>query len=107
MYTVVYSAAVVEIIKSDTFDRWLRGLRDTAARVRIMTRLDRLARGNAGDARSVGEGLSELRIDYGPGYRVYFMRRGAFVVVLLCGGDKSTQEADIKRAKVLAADWEA
>jgi len=64
-----------------------------------------MAAGNPGDAKSVGDGISEMRIDYGPGYRVYFMRRGSLIVVLLCGGDKSTQEKDIAQAKAIAAQW--
>jgi putative addiction module killer protein len=71
----------------------------------IASRLDRLAFGNAGDVRPVGNGVSELRIDYGPGYRVYFRRRGKTIVILLCGGDKRTQDRDIKTAKQLAAEW--
>ena len=102
---VNYGCHVVEIIKSNTFDAWLRGLRDRRAAVRVQARVDRLAAGNPGDAKPVGEGVSELRIDYGPGYRVYFMRRGQLIVVLLCGGDKSTQETDIPRAKRIAAQW--
>lgn len=95
-----------ELIKSATFDRWLGGLRDSRAAARVQVRLDRLACGHPGDAKPVGEGVSELRIDYGPGYRVYFMRRGRLVIVLLCGGDKSTQDRDIAQAKALAAQWE-
>ncbi len=72
---------------------------------RIAARIDRLALGNPGDVKSVGSGISEMRIDYGPGYRVYFVQRGAAVVVILCGGDKRTQAADIKRAIKIAADW--
>lgn len=94
-----------EIIKTDTFDAWLSGLRDARAQARVQHRIDRLALGNAGDVKPVGDGVSELRIDYGPGYRVYFMQRGGTVVVLLCGGDKSTQDADIKAAKSLAKAW--
>lgn len=71
----------------------------------IASRLDRLASGNAGDVKPVGEGVSELRIDHGPGYRIYFQKRGNSLVILLCGGDKGTQEQDIKRAKDLAAGW--
>jgi len=71
----------------------------------IASRLDRLAFGNAGDVRPVGEGVSELRIDYGPGYRVYFKQRGDTIAILLCGGDKRTQDRDIKTAKRLAAEW--
>ena len=95
-----------ELIKSATFDRWLTGLKDSRARARIATRLDRLALGNPGDVKAVGSGVSELRIDYGPGYRVYFMQRGPVVIVLLCGGDKRTQSTDIKRAIAIAEDWQ-
>ena len=96
---------MIEIFKSDTFDTWLSGLRDRRAAVRVQVRIDRLAAGNAGDVKPVGDGISEIRIDHGPGYRVYFMQRGLIVVVLLCGGDKSTQEADIRAAKRIAQDW--
>ena len=71
----------------------------------IASRLDRLAFGNAGDAKPIGEGVSELRIDYGPGYRIYFQKRGSSIVILLCGGDKSTQSKDIRTAKRLAKQW--
>jgi putative addiction module killer protein len=97
---------MVELIKSATFDAWLTGLRDAQTRVRILTRLDRLAIGNPGDVKPVGEGISEMRIDFGPGYRVYFMRRGQLVIILLCGGDKASQTRDIKLAKRIAAEWE-
>ncbi len=96
---------MVELIKSTTFDRWLADLRDKRAVARILARLDRLAVGNPGDVKPVGEGISEMRIDYGPGYRVYFLQRGLLLIVLLCGGDKSTQDRDIARAKALAAQW--
>ena len=82
------------------------GLRDHRAKAKIAARIDRLAFGNPGDVRPVGEGISELRIDYGPGYRVYFVKRGNAVIVLLCGGDKSAQTKDIKAAKTLAANLE-
>ena len=95
-----------EIFRSETFDVWLRELHDIRARARIEARILRLSQGNPGDVKSVGSGVSEMRIDYGPGYRVYFTRRGRFVVVLLCGGDKRTQDADIKRAIEIAEDWE-
>jgi putative addiction module killer protein len=85
-----------EIVQSATFSRWLGDLKDQKARMRIHARLDRLALGNYGDVRPVGEGLSELRIHYGPGYRV---------VVMLCGGNKSSQERDIEQAKIIAKDW--
>lgn len=96
---------MLEIFRSGTFDVWLRELRDIRARARIEARILRLSHGNPGDAKSVGSGVSEMRIDYGPGCRVYFTRRGRFVVLLLCGGDKRTQDADIKRAIEIAEDW--
>lgn len=94
-----------EIIKSETFERWLIGLKDRQARLRVLSRVDRLSEGNPGDVKPVGGGISELRIDYGPGYRVYFMKRGPLVIVLLAGGDKRTQQADIRRAITIARDW--
>lgn len=94
--------AVFEIRKTANFARWLDSLRDLQARARIQARIERLASGNPGDTKPVGEGVSELRIDHGPGYRVYFMRRGREVVVLLAGGNKRTQAADIKTALQLA-----
>jgi putative addiction module killer protein len=96
---------MLEIVKSATFDRWFSRLRDSRARARIAVRIDRLAFGNSGDVRPVGSGISELRIDYGPGYRVYYLQRGEFLVVLLCGGDKRTQAANIDRALSIARDW--
>lgn len=93
---------MIEIRKTDVFARWMDGLDDLAARARIQVRIERLAAGNAGDVRPVGEGVSELRIDYGPGYRLYFTQRGRELVVLLAGGDKRTQAADIKTALRLA-----
>jgi len=93
---------VIEIRKTDTYARWLDGLRDIHARARILARVERLAAGNPGDVKPVGEGVSELRIDYGPGYRVYFTTRGRTVIILLAGGDKRTQATDIKRALRLA-----
>jgi putative addiction module killer protein len=93
---------VFEIRKTETFAHWLDGLRDIRARARIQVRVERLATGNAGDVRPVGEGVSEMRIDYGPAYRVYFTKRGREVVVLLAGGDKRTQATDIKIALRLA-----
>jgi putative addiction module killer protein len=97
---------MLEIFRSETFDRWLRELRDIRARARVQARILRLSRGNPGDVKPVGSGVSEMRIDYGPGYRVYFTRRGPLVVLLLCGGDKRTQDADIKRAIEIAQDWD-
>ena len=96
---------MIELIRSATFDRWLSGLRDRRAVARIAARLDRMAAGNPGDVQQVGEGISELRINYGPGYRVYFIQRGPVLIILLCGGDKSTQSKDIRQAKVLAEEW--
>lgn len=93
---------MTEIRKTDIFGRWLDGLRDIRARARILARVERLAAGNPGDVKAVREGVSELRIDYGPGYRVYFTMRGRTVIILLAGGDKNTQAADIKRALTLA-----
>ena len=94
------------VVKSGVFDKWLRGLRDEIALARVTARMGRLALGNPGDVRSVGEGISEMRIDCGPGYRVYFMQRG-IKLVLLYGGIKSTQSRDIRRAKAIAAQWGA
>ena len=91
-----------ELRKTKTFAKWLDGLRDMRARARVQVRIERLGTGNAGDAKSVGEGVSEMRIDYGPGYRVYFIKRGSEVIVLLAGGDKRTQDADIRTALRLA-----
>jgi len=95
---------LVEVRTTASFDQWMDSLRDRRARARIQVRIDRLALGNAGDAQAVGEGVSELRIDYGPGYRVYFIRRGRALVILLCGGDKRSQAADILRAKRMAKE---
>jgi putative addiction module killer protein len=95
---------VIEIRKTDVFARWLDGLKDLRARARIQARIERLAAGNPGDVKPAGEGVSELRIDYGPGYRVYFKRRGRKLIILLAGGDKSSQAKDIKRAQRLARD---
>lgn len=92
--------------RTDEFSAWLRALRDIRARAKIVARIDRLALGNPGDVAPVGNGVSEMRIHYGPGYRVYFVQRGNDVVVLLCGGDKRTQDSDIAAAKKLAAELE-
>ena len=90
------------IRKTETYARWLDGLRDIHARARVLVRVERLAAGNHGDVRPVGEGVSEMRIDYGPGYRVYYTQHGREVIVLLAGGDKRTQVTDIKTALRLA-----
>ena len=93
---------MVEIRRTDAYDRWFRRLRDRNAREVINVRIRRLREGRAGDARSVGEGVSELRVHYGPGYRIYFTRRGRRLVILLAGGDKDSQERDIRTARSLA-----
>jgi len=100
-----YSCYMVELIKTDIFDHWLSDLRDRQARVRIDLRVRRLSLGHFGDVKPVGEGISELRIHYGAGYRVYFKKHGDQIILLLCGGDKSTQDKDIKDAKHLAQEW--
>jgi len=93
---------MIEIRKTATFARWIDGLRDIPARARVLARIERLAAGHAGDVKPVGEGVSEMRIDYGPGYRVYFRKRGRSLVILLAGGDKSSQRRDINTARRLA-----
>ena len=93
---------MIEVRKTDAFAEWLDGLRDIQVRARVQARIERLAAGNPGDVEPVGEGVSELRINYGPGYRVYFKQRGRQIIILLAGGDKSTQAKDIKAALLLA-----
>ncbi|GJD94156.1 type II toxin-antitoxin system RelE/ParE family toxin [Methylobacterium iners] len=93
-----------EVLRHPAFIEWLEALRDVRARDRITARTQRLALGNPGDVKTVGEGISEMRIDYGPGYRVYFKQRGSALIILLCGGDKSSQEQDISRAKELVRE---
>jgi putative addiction module killer protein len=95
---------LTELRKTEAFARWLDGLRDLRARARVQVRIERLAAGNPGDVRAVGKGVSELRIDYGPGYRVYFTRRGHAVIILLAGGVKNTQASDIETAQRLAGE---
>ena len=97
-----YICPVLEVRKTEAYAQWLDGLRDVRARARVLVRVERLAAGNPGDVRPVGEGVSELRIDYGPGYRVYFKKRGRMIVVLLVGGDKRTQSRDVRTALRLA-----
>ena len=99
---MVYTRIVIEIRETTVFSSWLSSLRDTQARTRVQARILRLRHGNPGDVRPVGEGVSEMRIDYGPGYRVYFLKRGALLIILLAGGAKPTQEKDIKTALKLA-----
>lgn len=96
MFTLAYT---------HTFKRWMAGLKDKQAKARITVRVGRLRQGNAGDFKSVGERVFELRIHHGPGYRVYFTQRDNTLILLLCGGDKSTQQADIKQAQQLAKNW--
>jgi putative addiction module killer protein len=95
---------MIEVRQTALYSKWFFELRDRQARARIDIRLRRLSLGNPGDARPVGGGVSELRINYGPGYRVYFVQRGAELVILLAGGDKSSQESDIRAAKALARE---
>ena len=95
---------MAEVRQTDLFKKWFAALRDVSAKRRIAQRIVRLQSGLMGDVKPVGDGVSELRVDYGPGYRLYFVRRGTEVVILICGGDKHTQERDIRRAKLLAAD---
>ena len=87
---------------TEEFDKWLKGLRDLQAKVRIFDRIRRLRDGNPGDVKSVGKGVSEMRISYGPGYRLYYTQRGESLIILLCGGDKSSQRKDIARAIAMA-----
>lgn len=96
------TASLIEVRQTDEFSGWLRRLRDANAVARIAGRIRRMEMGNPGDSRSVGQGVLEMRIDYGPGYRVYYVHRGAEIVILLCGGDKRTQQQDIKKALRLA-----
>lgn len=96
---------MIELKQTETFRKWRTKLKDERARTAIALRLTRLAYGHAGDTEAVGQGISELRIHHGSGYRVYFQRRGDTIIVLLCGGDKSSQAKDIKTAKRLADEW--
>jgi putative addiction module killer protein len=101
---VYYFTQVIEVRQTRVYAQWVSGLRDRAAVMRINVRIRRMSLGNFGDVRPVGSGVSELRINYGPGYRVYFKLRDKEIVILLCGGDKSTQDRDIERAKTLAKE---
>ncbi|MDZ4140293.1 MAG: type II toxin-antitoxin system RelE/ParE family toxin [Erythrobacter sp.] len=103
---VSHKGQAVQLVETPVFSDWLGSLRDRRARARIVTRLDRLADGNFGDRKSFKGGIFELRIDYGPGYRVYFFQRGKELVILLCGGNKRTQDADIAIAKRLKEEIE-
>jgi putative addiction module killer protein len=95
---------MIEVRRTEVFAEWLDGLSDPRAVAKIAARAERMAAGNFGDVEPVGDGVSEMRIHYGPGYRVYFVQRGAVIVILLCGGDKSSQARDIKRAKAMAKE---
>ena len=97
-----YNPAMIEVRQAQAFSVWLHGLKDANAVARIVARIRRLEQGNPGDNKSVGKGVLEMRIDYGPGYRVYYSHRGGEIVILLCGGDKRTQQQDIKQAQILA-----
>jgi putative addiction module killer protein len=92
-----------DVQTTELLDHWLSGLADRGARARITSRIDRLCCGNPGDVKAVGAGISEMRIDTGPGYRVYYKQIGTTIIAILCGGDKSSQEKDIKKAKQIAA----
>jgi len=94
-----------DIRKTDVFIEWLKRLRDSRAKARISKRIERLAEGNPGDVKPIGEGCSEMRIDYGPGYRVYFKDTGKEIIIILCGGDKSAQQSDIAEAKKIAGKY--
>lgn len=103
---MVYDRPVYEVLKSSTFDAWLRALRDRSAKAKIEVRIRRLSLGNPGQFRALKNGINELKIDHGPGYRVYYTFKGKALVLLLCGGDKSTQNKDIHLATEIAAGWE-
>lgn len=100
------AAHPIQVEQTRQFATWFATLRNKRAKAAILNRIDRLALGNFGDVKAVGEGLSELRIHHGPGYRLYFVRSGRQLILLLCGGDKSSQRADIARARDIAAEWE-
>jgi putative addiction module killer protein len=95
---------MIEIRQTETYAKWFAGLRDRQTRARINARIRRLSLGNPGDVKSVGAGVSELRLDFGPGYRLYYIQRGEYLVILLAGGDKSSQQRDIETARKLAAE---
>ena len=105
LYGISYNTVMFTILRSATFDRWLSGLRDRRAVNRIVARLLAAEDGHFGDVRPVGDGVSEMRIQHGPGYRVYFITRDAELIILLCGGDKDSQRRDIQRARRMAKEW--
>ena len=96
---------MIEVRRTNEFTTWVRGLAYETARSKIFARIDRLRNGNPGDVKPVGQGVSEMRIGHGPGYRVYYAKRGSILVLLLCGGTKCTQADDIEAAKALAEQW--
>jgi putative addiction module killer protein len=102
MYPIGYG--MFEVLKTEQFDQWLSGLADHRVQAKISFRIERLGLGNPGDVKPVGAGISEMRVPYGPGYRIYFKQTDKTIVLLLYGGDKSTQQRDIKRAKAIAAE---
>jgi putative addiction module killer protein len=104
MYPYGYSIEVYEVRSTDVFDSWLESLKDWKARARILARLDAAQLGNLGDVKVVGGGIREMRVHVGAGYRIYFVQRGKVLLLLLCGGDKSTQTRDIAKAQRLLAD---
>ena len=107
VYVLSYSVVIYTVLRSVAFDLWLRRLRDRQAVDRIIARLLATEDGHLGDVRPVGDGVSEMRIHHGPGYRIYFITQGAELIVLLCGGDKDSQRRDIERAKRMATEWRA
>jgi putative addiction module killer protein len=106
LYPFGYTLHVYQLQRTEAIDKWLAGLREAKGTARILARLESVRLGNLGDSRSLGDGLHELRVFAGPGYRVYFAPRGEIVIVLLCGGDKSSQQRDIARARRLLAELE-
>ena len=102
MSPIGYDSGMIEVRQTEEFSRWIRRLRDANTVARIVARIRRMQLGNLGDCKSLHGGLMEMRIDYGPGYRVYYVHRGAEIVILLCAGDKRSQQRDIKRARELA-----
>jgi putative addiction module killer protein len=104
LQNVLYEGQIVHILKTDAFDDWFNSLRDRKSRLRIDDRIRRVSDGNFGDSKSVGDGVQELRLPFGPGYRIYYMWRGSELIILLRGGDKSSQARDIAKAKSLARE---
>ena len=102
---MVYNIVMYKVLQTETYKKWFKKLRDNVAKQSITLRIERLKNGNFGDSKTVGDGVFELRIDVGKGYRVYFMNKGKEIVILLVGGDKSTQDEDIKTAKKMAKEY--